>query len=610
MRMAATLIETGATGKRYGTSCYLRVLLAAIVVLSPSVPLLYLNGVFAVNWTNHTWLINYFAEYLKSHGHFPAVINTFEYAGMAYPVFYGYLFFPLFGFLSLFTDGAFTVRIAAILTWAMEFYLFYRLIAMQSGSRALGFLTGTLVIWAIYPMTNLYNRSAVTEFFATAFLFCAIALWFEALFARQESRRILLGNLTVFLLVLAAGSHPITAVYGAVCLAAVMTISLVLKGPRDVGSVVRHMVVPAIIGILCLLPWLYATHKFVRHIKVSDFSRVAYYPGSLDSSFARLTPFPLPSGEYDRMLKAEHVGTRNLDTQISIPLFLLFGTITVWLLRNRELGKNRLTAVLVLLVVSGAVLTYFSLVRGSMDRLGYLARSIQFAYRLVTYINLTFLIGIVTGLSFRKNRSTPVRISYPVMAAIFTMASAGLIIKISRSCAIITPLPQAPILRSEPHTLLHLPPTFYGFYAYTTPGSLPYVKSEDAACAPLVFRPGTDSADFANPVAAPVPRHSRWLITNLQEFDWNIIKADGKPIATTDLGTHDLKLCVGPGDSGVLTCEFTPDRIWSKLNACAIPLFFLWALSTGSLTFLSLAARQKNQSSARIDNGLAEPPAS
>jgi len=88
MRMAATLTATGATDKRHSTFRCIRVLLAAIVVLLPSVPLFYLNGVFAVDWTNHTWLINYFAEYLKSHGHFPAVINTFEYAGMAYPVFY------------------------------------------------------------------------------------------------------------------------------------------------------------------------------------------------------------------------------------------------------------------------------------------------------------------------------------------------------------------------------------------------------------------------------------------------------------------------------------------------------------------------------------------
>ena len=32
-----------------------------------------------------------------------------------------------------------------------------------------------MMTWAIYPLTNLYNRSAIPEFFAVAFLTCSLA---------------------------------------------------------------------------------------------------------------------------------------------------------------------------------------------------------------------------------------------------------------------------------------------------------------------------------------------------------------------------------------------------------------------------------------------------
>ena len=67
-----------------------------------------------------------------------------------------------------------------------------------------------LAIWTTYGLTNLYNRSALTEFFAVGFLTCAVCYWFDFLASGDRStawRRSRFG----LALAVAAGSHPITA---------------------------------------------------------------------------------------------------------------------------------------------------------------------------------------------------------------------------------------------------------------------------------------------------------------------------------------------------------------------------------------------------------------
>ncbi len=205
-----------------------RYLFASIIAVAlPCLPLLDLHSIFAVDWPNQVWLINYVASFLTERHYFPGAVHTYSLIGMPYPVFYGYLFFPLMGVLSFFWNADLTVRFVAAALFAIQFFLVFKLTNQVTEEKFASFSVATFVTWAIYPMTNLYNRGAIPEFFATGLLVCAAVIWFFALEAKDKLRRILLCNLFVISFVLSAGSHPITALYGA-CFMAILVVSTLL----------------------------------------------------------------------------------------------------------------------------------------------------------------------------------------------------------------------------------------------------------------------------------------------------------------------------------------------------------------------------------------------
>ncbi|MGH9549769.1 MAG: hypothetical protein ACRD3W_10360, partial [Terriglobales bacterium] len=158
-----------------------------LAVVCACLPLFDLRSVFAVDWANGMWITNYFGAYMRAHMQLPYVLNTFQLSVMAYPAFYGYLFFPLLGVFTTILDANLVLRAAAFLLLAAQFYAIYLAIGRLSGNCMFACLVGTLVTWAIYPLTNLYNRGALPEFFATGLLTCALALWLLALRAENTA---------------------------------------------------------------------------------------------------------------------------------------------------------------------------------------------------------------------------------------------------------------------------------------------------------------------------------------------------------------------------------------------------------------------------------------
>src|ERR1700677_5017733 len=47
------------------------------------------------DWVNVVWMINYQTRYLMHHLTFAHVLNSYQIVGLPYPIFYGYLFFPI-----------------------------------------------------------------------------------------------------------------------------------------------------------------------------------------------------------------------------------------------------------------------------------------------------------------------------------------------------------------------------------------------------------------------------------------------------------------------------------------------------------------------------------
>ena len=142
--------------------------------LFASVLLLDLRSVFAVDWNNHLWLIEYFGESIK-HWTIPDMINTQQLVGMPVTLFYSQKFYALAGMLSAFLGSAVAVRIMVFTVFLLQFFQVYRAATKVGSTRNISICIAVIMTWAIYPLTNLYNRSALTEFFAVAFLTCSLA---------------------------------------------------------------------------------------------------------------------------------------------------------------------------------------------------------------------------------------------------------------------------------------------------------------------------------------------------------------------------------------------------------------------------------------------------
>src|SRR5262249_31092432 len=96
-------------------------LIGTAAVLFPSLLLWPSGEGFALEWGNHVWLVGYFGEYFRQHLAMPAGIHTPEVGGLAYPVFYGYLLYPLLGFASARLHPEVVVRLAALLALAGQY---------------------------------------------------------------------------------------------------------------------------------------------------------------------------------------------------------------------------------------------------------------------------------------------------------------------------------------------------------------------------------------------------------------------------------------------------------------------------------------------------------
>ena len=577
-------------------------LLAAMFL--PAIALLPPNLRFGkLDWMNEIWLVNYFGEYFRQHHAFPSVINTRELVGAPYPVFYGYLFFPLLGVCSAALDGACIVRLFAAALWAVQFFLILRLLIVATGDRFFSFCIAAFVTWAGYPMTNLYNRGALTEFFATGFLSLAVVLWFFLLASRTQRDRLILANGVVFCLVFSAGAHPITALYGLFFFLGLMLLTAGLRPFSEFRRLFAPLAFPAFLGLLCLSPWIWAVLINIRQLGVGGFNAVTYYTQTLDSIFVRLSPVPVPA-RFLTHLTDEYVYTINLDSQISVPLLLTFAALARAAARRRDLkSTGKLPTALAIVWIATVGMIVFSVIPGSLDLLGYAARSIQFAYRLVTYVNLALLAGILLayccGPKPAADSPVPV-VSFRLLILLLCLAGVSALFKLYRAWAVSSPAPATLLVRSpqQSDALLNLPGTFYGADAYCTPGDHgPVIENMSKFAQRISFLP-EEGGNFGRIRPQPfTAKDSVWVATNIQDFKWNALLANGRPLPLQSLRNKNGHfLAASPSPGAALSYSFRPDPLWSVLNAIALPLFLLWAAATMILSLWQLFRQIKGDS--------------
>src|SRR5262249_52289363 len=129
-----------------------RVGLWTLAILFPCAVLGSPNLHFCVDWVNNLWFVSHYANVLQHTGGSPTSFLTAELGGVPYPVFYGYLLYPLLGVLGTVMSAENVFRVAVIGVFALQFLLVRRAVLNGGGTEPLATATACLVVWAIYPL--------------------------------------------------------------------------------------------------------------------------------------------------------------------------------------------------------------------------------------------------------------------------------------------------------------------------------------------------------------------------------------------------------------------------------------------------------------------------
>ena len=564
--------------------------LAGLAVVFPLLRLWPLNGHFMTDWINHKWLVGYSGEYLKHHGWPTTEINTGSQAGMTFPVFYGTLFYPLVGALATVFNAGVAMRIAVILVTWVQLRTTTGALRRYGLDRRLALGVAALTIWAIYPLTNLYNRSAITEYVAVALLGSTVSLWLSLVRESDpvERRRLGLGCGLCFALM--AGTHPITALYSLPILVLLVVLAFAEHG-RDRAfwiGLVRSLALPVALAVIVTLPWMYALGKYQQQLQIYQSGGAWFYPG-IDEWATRFSPLP-----YDaRMAGGDPFGdvsTPYLDAQINIAmLLLLVGWLAIVTWRQRRAGLAGLRAI-ALPLAACAFFVWISLYESAYTMLPHAARMIQLAYRAVTYQNIALMLAVFALIGVIRRRDDKMLVgarpaATAVLIGCLALSAVGVVIKWKHATWIMkvhgtTGLRASDATRDR---MVAFPPEFYGYNNYATPGLAPPL---DVPYIDIQRVPIDTGAHFGEPQPLHIePSKDGWIKTNVQAFPWHHILLDGVELPYDQLRMEDVNFAVHV-TAGKHTIEFvnTPDLAWRVLRVLAFATLAAWGIALGVLT--------------------------
>jgi hypothetical protein len=538
--------------------------------------LLRVDHSFALDWNNHVWMAAYFGEYLQRHWHFPLTLNTDQVIGIPFPVFYGSLFYPIAGLISTVIGGDLAIRILMGGILWLQAVQVVRVSKCVHPSKYVAWGLSAIACFAIYPLTNLYNRSAITEFVAASLLVSACSLWLTATWVKEEH-----GwkdaSLSWLLFALCAGTHPITALLGSGIFGLLIVSSFVLCSDRR--KILRLLVWNVVGFLVVLAPWIYATVHFRNDLAVSQVS-TGVNVMEFDQLWVRLMPFPFDSRTLSEPLNK--ISTPYLDAQINIGLLILVGFLAFQVIRRIRAHKMSVTKevwIAVSSLVLFIVVMYCSITR-IWDSLPQFFSIVQFSYRLVTYCDLLLLFAALLLFKALKQFRAEIKTGTIVcLVGCFAVMADGVILKFTHAAAIENPatLPGAG-LSHERKSLTQLPGTFYGVANYVvsngSAGKLPLLAY------PLVqFKPGVDR-DFGvvKGTESISLNQPSTVATNVQSFPWNGLTLDGEDVPPDKIYSANSEVLAMNMNAGknVVGYKFSPDPVYSGLRILSALALLGW----------------------------------
>ena len=524
-------------------------------------------GIFSPDWQNNLWMIGYARQSLLAGHGFPDVYIVASHVGVPQPIFYGPRLYPLLALLSLPLGPQWAVRAACLIVWSLQFGLIYRLSRRIGADRLHATAVGALMSWSIYPLTNLYNRGALAEFFATALFLCALCAGGLALLSPDRRGRFAL--LAAPLGALALAAHAPTALIGGGALLLIIVPALLLRLPGQDIRIGRRVICTILLALLIgaiLSPWVYALLRYSGRFSISAPNPFYAIAGRwqrfewIDSWWRRLSPLPLP-GRWAPPQNAWRY-TPHLDAQWNFPLALLAVYSAVRALRSHPRGPA-LALMIVAAIIALGLLT-LSICQPLQNALTHpIGAAIQFPYRLVSHVNIALLVVLLAAWVAKAPamRGT----GAAILAIAMALSAAGLALKLKHAAAV--------MVRAQPQSasqFASLPSTFGGQDDYTLQvheTELPISLAWEPNSPLMVDAPtGGGPVEGAADVTITLPA-TRWIVTSIMNFPWNRLILDRQPIPFAqahNLYFHETVLLT-PGEHRI-GYRFEPDALWVRLD--------------------------------------------
>lgn len=528
---------------------------AAIIAAAPCFLLFDIHSDFYNDWFNQLWVIGYTGSYFLTHFNFPDVLNTSQVVGVSLPIFYGSGLYHLLGLLCNAFNPHVAVLIGAYALYSLQHGSLVFLLTRMTLPRWFASMAGIIVTFAVYPLTNLYNRGALTEFFATLAMTIAITALLLSLTLERREQKKLWFIISLLMFGFMAMAHPITLLNAGIFMSffcPLLWLSLQLP--------LRKIFLPllSIPLTLCVLlsPWLYATLTLGDELSITKKVFFYLYPNDIDWIVTRLSPVL-----FDRRLwhtPFNQIPTPYLDAQAN--LFLLGIALLPAILIIRQCGLYR--RFLLLVSVMFAAFWFYMWCSVSIYPYDHLLplsyRIIQFPYRLVSFINLAalcLLFGIGLWVKSRKITLLFPQGTKTLAIVLCTAASCAFVQKMIHASAVKTPSQNTVFLTlDDQKKFLQPPSTMYGLFEYVTAGL--YENQTVPPAGDVSFPVSPDSFGDVPPLNISAPT-TGWYKTNVYAFRWNDVLIDQKipPYYLTNgqvlsvhltAGNHELQYIFNP----------------------------------------------------------------
>jgi hypothetical protein len=365
-------------------------------------PLLFTYSGFANDWEHHLWLLWHQSLSIQS-GDFPSLYLNSSYS-VFYPLyaFYGGTLYAVGGLLSLALGGSPLQAYVLIylLDFAAAFGGWYWLARMAGVGRWLAIVPGLIFVTSTYYLVLLYVRGDWAEFTGVSTIPLMVAAGLSVLRAerpRVGARMALAASAILFF-----GAHNITILLGLTTLAlsALAILACVPEARRSVtrrGAIrlARIAVPAALVSAWYLLPALaYQSSTHIAHEHQHTREQLRSTVGLV--SLGHLFTF---SRTYGPAVPAPYY------LSLSLPVLAIAWVLAGILVLPR--GSRQRTWLRLLLVFSGVTVLIAVMMThaGLLLALPRVYSTIQFSYRLETYVLLGLSAAVLAALALARQRS-------------------------------------------------------------------------------------------------------------------------------------------------------------------------------------------------------------